>query len=143
MVDVAQAARVVNEFADGDRRAIDGELRDVPADVVIEPNLALMCEHEDGHSRELLGDRGEVERRVRRNGHAEIQIGEAIALLVNRPQISRDTERTTGPRGAELRKQRVNPACGHCAQVHGSGSLLEGPTHGSLGKGPREQYKKK
>ena len=62
---------------------------------VVDGELFILGEAQDGGGGELLGDRADAEFRRRRGGDMAFEIGEADGLFVNDPAIARD-ERGNG-----------------------------------------------
>jgi hypothetical protein len=84
---VAEAARVVDEMPQGDGNAEVGQLREVLTDVVVQGQLPVLREQEDRGGRELLRYRGHVERRRGRDAHVVVEVGQAVAPLVDDPPL--------------------------------------------------------
>jgi len=100
---VAQAAGVVDELANRDRYAEVGHLRDVLADIVVQPEPGFGVQEQGAESGELLGDRGEVEDRARGDRDVLLQVGHAVTPAVDDLAILNDRQR---------RSRRVRPIPG-------------------------------
>ena len=103
---VAQAAGVMDQVADGDGFAVVGQFGHVLADVVVEREQALVGQHGDGEGGELLRHRGQQEHRGRRDGDVVLQVGAAVAALIDDLAVFHDGHRRAGhigpvPRGEE------------------------------------------
>ena len=77
---VAQAAGVREQVPDRHARRA-GPLRQVTAHVVVDGQPAVPRQQQDAHRGELLGHRGDVEHGLRRDRHAELEAGAAVAAL--------------------------------------------------------------
>ncbi len=81
-----QAGDVVQHVGDPDRRArILRQLRDEPADVVIDRDQAALLQHQQSGRREGLGDRGDFKPGPGRDGGRAAQVGEPVALHEEHP----------------------------------------------------------
>ena len=96
---VPQAARVVEQVTQRDGPAVDGHLGDVLADVVVERELAVLHEEQDGERRELLGDGADVEDRVRADGDVVLEAREAVAAGEGELAGAVDGDRAAGGGG--------------------------------------------
>ncbi len=76
-------------------RVVGQDLRDL----ILEADLALLDQQEDGDGRELLGDRAQAEDHVGRDRHAELEVGQAVALAEDRPAALADDDGRSGLSG--------------------------------------------
>jgi len=65
---IAQPARVGQQVADREPAPVVGPFGDVLSHLVVQRELAALCEEHDTHGGELLGDRGHVKDGCRRDG---------------------------------------------------------------------------
>src|SRR5262249_24633498 len=93
---IAQPARVGEEMADRDRRAVVGDLRQIRSDVVIHRQLAVAREEHDGGRGELLRHGRDVEDRRRADGRSGLEIRYAVTALVDRAAVLADAEAQPG-----------------------------------------------
>jgi hypothetical protein len=106
---VAQPAGVVQQVADGDRRAEVRHFGDVPADVVVQREPALPLQDQHGHGGELLGDGADVERRLRRHRNPVLQIRGTVAARVQHAAVAHHADGAAGGVGEHrARKERVD-----------------------------------
>jgi hypothetical protein len=71
---------VGEEVFEGDRLAVGREVRQETGDRVGKRELAALGEEEDRGGGELLGDRADLEDVLGRDRHAELDVGEPVAL---------------------------------------------------------------
>ena len=76
--EIRQAAGIAHHLVDGDRKRL--QLRQVCVRRRGEVELAVVGQHQRGGDGELLAHRSDAEARPRRDRHAELEAGEAIAL---------------------------------------------------------------
>ncbi len=108
-VDVAQAARVVQEMPDGDGPAVVRQLRHVLPHIVIGSEFPLLDGEGGRHCRELLGDRAGVEHRAGRDGRIVLEVRHPVAAGVQGAAVLVDAERAPGRSGPiPLREDRVD-----------------------------------
>src|SRR6266511_5100730 len=93
---VAQSARMVEEVPQGDLPRAVGQSVHVTRDEVVEGKLAGLLEHEHGRGRELLGERGDVEHRVRRDRRTVLEVGHSVFIGVDDLAVLHDPHRVTG-----------------------------------------------
>ena len=123
----AQAARVVQEVADEDRRPEVGELRHVLPHRVVERQLAVERQQHDGGRGELLGDRAGLEDRVRADPDAVLEVGHAVAVGVDDCPLVRHTDGAAWQSRADPTARRScrsppgssRPASGACGACTG------------------------
>ena len=94
--------------------------RGIPPQNVVERELPLLLQHEDGHRGELLRDRPDIEHRSRRECNAVLEARHSVATCVQDLPVLVDTERAAwrvgavealedavgGQRASATRKQR-------------------------------------
>ena len=100
---IAQAARVQQQVSDGNRLAEVVHLGQMLADVIVERQLAVLLQQQNGKRRELLRDRRDVKNGVGLDRAALLEIGHAVGLLVNQFPVAHDADRTA-------RRRRLVPA---------------------------------
>src|SRR5579864_7271323 len=71
------------ENANGVLLVVFGQLRQILSNIVVESQLAMLVEEQDGRSRELLGARRQLKDRLGRDGLLVLEMGPAVALLKN------------------------------------------------------------
>jgi hypothetical protein len=114
---VAQAARVVEEVPQGDALRARGHAGHVTRDMISEGKLAGVLEHEHSPRRELLGQRGDVEHRIRHDLRAVLEIGHAVSLCMNDLAVLHHTHRIARQVGIRpVAEERVD-----LSGVHGHG----------------------
>ena len=130
-VDVAQAARVVDEMPYRDRPAVVRQLRHVLPHVVIRAELPLPDGEGRGHGGELLRHRARVEDRVGRDRRVVLEVGHPVAAGVHGAAVLVDAERAAGRVGpVPLREDRVDlrrPGRAPAARRPGPGRGPRGP----------------
>jgi hypothetical protein len=89
---IAQSARVRQHAPQRDGLRVDGELGQVRSNVLVERELALLCEERDGGARELLGDRCRLEDRFRRVGGAVVEVREPVRFRQDGSPLARDAD---------------------------------------------------
>jgi len=97
---IAEAASVVHHLAEGDGDAEVLELGNVFVDVVVEGELALCLQEQDGEGGELLGHGGDVEDGLGSDGDVVIEVGHAVAVGVDDLAVFVDAEGAAGGVGA-------------------------------------------
>ena len=102
---VAQAAGVVHHFAQGNCLAEVGQLGNVFVDIVVEGELALLLQQEDGERCELLGHGGDVEDGLRGDGDVVVEVGHAVAALVDDAAVLVDAEGAAGGFGVVVLRE--------------------------------------
>ena len=90
---VTDAARVLEQLAQGNRVFVIRQLRQVFVNLVLQRQLALLFEEHERHGRELFGHRCDVIDGLRRDGNIVLQIGQAVALLVHQLAVLDDGDR--------------------------------------------------
>ena len=86
------------------RRVVGQVLRDV----LLDPELPPLGQHQDGRRRELLGDRSELEHHLGPVGHLKLHIGEAVPLAQHHlPVQHHDRRRPRRVRRVGLGKEVV------------------------------------
>ena len=80
---IAKSAGVVQQVTEGDALAEIGQFGNVFVDIVVEGELPLLRKQKDGGGRELLGHGGDVEDGRRGDGDVIVQVGHAVAVLVD------------------------------------------------------------
>ena len=108
-VDVAQAARVMEELPDRDGPAVYRQLRHVLPYIVVRPEFPLRDGEGGRHGGELLGNRACVEDRVRRDGRVVLEVGDTVPARVGDPAVLVDANRAAGRIGpVPLREDLVH-----------------------------------
>jgi hypothetical protein len=79
---VAQTARMMDEVTDGDALAVVGHLGDVFPDIVVERDLPILRQEGNGHRRELLRIRPDVEDRSRSDRNVVLQVGHTVSARI-------------------------------------------------------------
>ena len=124
-----QSAQVMQHVAQGQRRAIIRQLRQVLVHVVVERELAVLGEQQNAHRRELLGDRADVEHGSRRDGDAVFEIRAAVAFCVEERAAAGHAHGAAG-RGARVPLAEYS--------VHARIRRGERTDHEADGAGPNE-----
>ena len=70
-----------------------GILRQVVSYGAVQPELAFLCQLQDQHRGELLGDRTDAELGVGGVGDAPLGVGQAVGLAVDHPAVIGDEDR--------------------------------------------------
>src|SRR5215510_672770 len=108
---VTKSARMVQQLEDGDPLPplrVVRQLRDIFADVVIEPQLTFFFEKKNARGRELFRNRTDVKDSLRRNRHISFDVCEAVSLGVDDLAIAVHTERAARrSRFCQISKDRI------------------------------------
>ena len=109
---------MLEQVPDRDRRAEVVQLRQVFADVVVQRQLAVLLQEQDGERGELLGDGRDVKDCVGTDAGALFEVGQAVRLLVDQFPVAHHADGTPGrclgvPAGEHL--------------VHAVGQLIRPP----------------
>ena len=131
---IAQAAGMMEEITDRDFLSVVRDFRHPLADIVVERQLPIAGEQVDRECRELLRGRADVEHRLRRIGHAELEVRHPVAALVDDPAVPVDAEGAAGGVGAVVIVE-------HCIDLRlrvGGGNL-----RGGARRGERQEYREK
>jgi hypothetical protein len=111
---VPAAADVMDQMAQRDRGAEVRHLGHVWPDVVVPGDLPLVHEQLDGHRREVLRNRRDVEHRGRRDRDAVLEVGHAVPLLVDRRAVPHDGQGAPGRGGPDHVGEHRVDACLGC-----------------------------
>jgi len=102
------AGGVREQLPDGDFVAL-GVVRQILADGVIDAEPLPLVQDHDGHGGERLGEGDNAKLRLRRAGRALLQIGQAVALLVNHLAVLNDGHGGSRRRAASpIEEQRIH-----------------------------------
>jgi len=96
---------VLQQVFDGDGASLVGEVRQVLANIVLHRQLALLRQHQDADSGELLGDGTNAKLHVRLHRRLLRHVGQAIRLTEYRLAVARDDHRGAWPVRFEHRRQ--------------------------------------
>ena len=108
---------MVQEVPQGDSLRARWHLGHVAGDEIAERKLPGGLEHEHGAGRELLGQRSDVEHRVRRDPCAVLEIGHAVSLGMDDLAVLHDAYRVSRHvRARPVAEERVD-----LSGVHGHG----------------------
>ena len=110
--ELAVAARVREQVAEGDRRAQVGQLREVLADVVVQAQRAALGQEPQGERRELLGRGADVGPGVGRHRDAVGQVGQPVGPLEHDLAVVHDGHQRAGAGAAEPAGHRLVDAAG-------------------------------
>src|SRR3954471_7648170 len=85
---------MMQQVAYGNFRSPSGKLREESRQPIIVAQSSIVRQQRDRHGGELLGDRSQIERSVRRNRTIFFQVGKAITFAVDYLVMIDDEERS-------------------------------------------------
>jgi hypothetical protein len=123
---VTQAAGVLHQVAEGDGGSEIGNLRQPGAEIGVDIEFAFVGEEGDRNTGKLLGDRGDVEDRIRDDGDAVFQVRHAVPTGIGDLAILVDAESNTGRIGAiPFREDRIDTGGNFRRELVGNELLRE------------------